>query len=160
MNAPLIWIFVPAVVAVLLAFIRRWKYIVLILGVLCSLLLAGLAWVVPIGEPWTMGSLTINISETLSILGRQFVIQSSDTPILILIYLSIAFWFGGTIMTNVASLFVPVGLGIASLSTAVFAVEPFLYAALFIELAVLVSVPILVSPGVQVGRGVLRFITF
>jgi NADH:ubiquinone oxidoreductase subunit 2 (subunit N) len=159
-SAPLIWIFTPAVVAVFLALIRRWKYIILLLGVLCSLILAGLALIVPIGEPWVIGSQTVNVSDTLSILGRQFIIQSSDTPILILIYVGLAFWFGGTIMADVNSLFVPVGLVIASLSTAVLAVEPFLYAALFIEMAVLVSVPILVSPGIPVGKGVLRFITF
>lgn len=160
MSAPVIWIVLPALFAVLLALVSRWKYVVFPLGIFSALILAGLAWIVPVGVQWEIGFLTINLSDTLSILGRQFVVQSPDTPIIILFYTSLAFWLAGALMIDVSNLFVAVGFGIASLSTAVLAVEPFLYAALFIELVVLVSVPILVSPGLNVGRGVLRFITF
>jgi formate hydrogenlyase subunit 3/multisubunit Na+/H+ antiporter MnhD subunit len=52
------------------------------------------------------------------------------------------------------------GLAIAGLLTAALAVEPFLYAALIIEIVVLVSVPLLSSPGYHRGRGVVRYLTF
>jgi NADH:ubiquinone oxidoreductase subunit 2 (subunit N) len=75
-------------------------------------------------------------------------------------YLGVAFWFGGSIVARTTRLFVPGGLMIASLLTAALAVEPFLYAALLIEMAVLVSIPVLVTPGRSVGKGVLRYLTF
>jgi len=40
------------------------------------------------------------------------------------------------------------------------AVEPFLYAAPLVELAVLVSIPMLVAPGRPAGQGVLRYLIF
>jgi len=39
-------------------------------------------------------------------------------------------------------------------------VEPFLFAALFIEIAVLISIPLLYPPGSQPGQGVLRYLIF
>ena len=38
MSAPVIWIVIPAFVAVFLAIIRRWKFVVLTLGVFFSLI--------------------------------------------------------------------------------------------------------------------------
>jgi NADH-quinone oxidoreductase subunit N len=46
------------------------------------------------------------------------------------------------------------------LMTAVIAVEPFLYSAMFIGMLVLISIPILCRPGHAVGRGVIRYLTF
>ena len=52
------------------------------------------------------------------------------------------------------------GLAMVSLLIAALAVEPFLFAALLIEMAVLVSVLILSSPGKPVEPGVTRFLIF
>ncbi len=79
---------------------------------------------------------------------------------MVLIYLAAALWFGGAKIAGVNRLFIPIGLAISGLLTASLAVEPFLFAALLIELAVLVSVPLLSPPGERVGRGVLRYLTF
>ena len=77
-----------------------------------------------------------------------------------MIYLATALWFGGAKVAGANRLFIPIGLAISGLLTASLAVEPFLFAALLIELAVLVSIPLLSPPGEQVGRGVLRYLTF
>jgi formate hydrogenlyase subunit 3/multisubunit Na+/H+ antiporter MnhD subunit len=51
-------------------------------------------------------------------------------------------------------------MAIIALFTAAIAVEPFLFAAILIELAVLLSIPILAPPGKVPGRGILRYLTF
>jgi len=56
--------------------------------------------------------------------------------------------------------FVPLGLAIAALLTSALAVEPFLFAALIIEIMVILSLPLLSPPGSAPGRGVIRYLTF
>jgi NADH-quinone oxidoreductase subunit N len=160
MSTPLVWIVIPALIAAILYLFRRWHKSTAAVGILISVLLAWLAWLVPIGEAINIGPFSAELSDMLVVLGRRFVLDTGDRPILILIYLGVAFWFGGSIVARTDRLFVPLGLSIAALLTAALAVEPFLYAALLIEMAALVSVPMLSSPGNQVGRGVVRFVTF
>jgi NADH-quinone oxidoreductase subunit N len=57
-------------------------------------------------------------------------------------------------------MFVPIGMMLVSIWVAVIAVEPFLYAALLLELAVLLSVPLLSPPGSPPQRGAIRYLIF
>jgi NADH:ubiquinone oxidoreductase subunit 2 (subunit N) len=132
----------------------------MILGILISLLLALFAWTSPIGETISLGPWRIKLVETLTVLGRRFILSPSDAPVLSLIYMGLAFWFGGSIFARTGNLFVPIGLGIASLLTAAIAVEPFLYSALIIELVTIISIPLVSPPEKSVGRGALRYLTF
>ena len=95
MNAPLIWILLPMVAGVGLYFIRRREMLVILVGVGLSLTLAVLAWLQPIGETFRAGGFSLQITDSLFVLGRRFVLQPEKAPILVLIYLGEAFWFGG-----------------------------------------------------------------
>src|SRR5262249_49177788 len=55
---------------------------------------------------------------------------------------------------------VPYGLLITAFMVASIAVEPFLFAALFIELAVLLAIPMLIPINQMPGRGVVRFFVY
>jgi NADH-quinone oxidoreductase subunit N len=164
LSAPLIWIILPGCIGAVLFLLRRWSRLVDTLGIITALSLALLAWRAPIGQPILLGPWAwlppLEISDSLAVLGRQLLLPDPIRPALTLIYLSAAIWFIGARAARTERLFVPIGLMIAALFTAALAVEPFLYAALLIETAALISVPILSPPGKQVPNGVLRFLTF
>jgi formate hydrogenlyase subunit 3/multisubunit Na+/H+ antiporter MnhD subunit len=160
MSTPIVWIIFPGIVAVILFLLRSWNRGVVFTGALVAGLLAWLAWLAPFGERIRMGPLTLELTDTLDVLGRRFTLGMEDRSLLILVYLAVAFWFAGAVVARTDQLFVPMGLGIASLLTAALAVEPFLYAALLIEMAALLSVPLLAPPGRKPGRGVIRFLVF
>jgi NADH-quinone oxidoreductase subunit N len=160
MSAPVLWIFLPAAISVVFFIFKQQTRLTSILGALTALLLAGLAWKMPLSEIITLGPITFNFSASLPVLGRQLVLEANTRPILALIYLVAAFWFGGAYTARAGSYFVPLGLGIVALLTATLAVRPFLFAALLIQIAVFISVPLLSLPGKPVGRGILRFLSF
>ena len=160
MNAPLIWIGIPLILGVLLWLPRRANTTAL-LGGLSALFLAALAWFLPVDT-------AIRISETLSfklaasfeILGRQIAITPADQPILALIYGVAALWFFGSSAAGIARRLVPLGMGIIALLIASLAVKPFLYAALIIQTAILIAIPLLSPPEQKPGRGIIRFLIY
>lgn len=164
MNAPAIWILFPGICAAALYFLRRWTRLTNLAGISIALLLAILALAVPIGETFSLAPIpalsALQIGDTWVFQGRRFILEDSSRPALAFVFLSLAFWFGGASAASTNRLFVPVGLGIVTLLNASVAVEPFLYAALLIEMAALVSIPMLSPPGKPAGRGILRFLTF
>lgn len=160
MNAPLIWIIFPGLSSAILFIFRRWQRQVTLIGVGISLILSWMAWRVPIDELIIVGPWSFRIGETLTVLGRQFILAGSDQPLLRLIYLLAAFWLAAAYIANPGDMFVPLSIGVVSLMIAALAVEPFLYAALLIEMAALLCIPLLSTQGKPVGRGILRFLTY
>lgn len=159
MNSPIIWIFLPGVSSIILLIIRRWNNFMNYLGFALAILLSWLAWTIQIGQTYSIGSITFKLEESFAILGRKFVLNPQDTSSLVLIYAGVAFWFGAARVARTQPNFIPAGMGVASLLTAAIAVEPFLYAALLIEISILVFVLIMLEPGKEIGRGALRFLT-
>ncbi len=160
MSSPIVWIIFPGVVSVILLIIQQNKLTVYISGTLVAVLLAGLAWILPIGESISIASLTLPFGDTLEVLGRRFVLDASDRAMLLLIYLGLAFWLAGSWSVQAGKLFVPLGLAIAGLLTAALTVEPFLYAALILQVVVLVSIPLINPPGSRAAGGVVRYLTY
>jgi formate hydrogenlyase subunit 3/multisubunit Na+/H+ antiporter MnhD subunit len=159
-SAPVVWIVLPGVLAGVLILLQRREALVSILGTLVALALAALAWWLPEQERFFLGPWTLEFVDTLSVLGRRFTLEANDRPALVVLYLTAGLWFGAAFVARSGRVFVPLGLGMVVLLTAAIAVEPFLYAALLIEMAVLVSIPFLVTPGKRIGPGVLRYLTF
>lgn len=159
MNAPTIWIIAPAFIAILLLAIRNQRALSIIGGVV-AILLAIAAQFVPIEEAFRLGALSIKIDSSLAVFGRILEIKPAEGSLLAIIYGATALWFFGAEASKNALRIVPYGLLITAFMVASIAVEPFLFAALFIELAVLLAVPLLTRIDQPPGRGIVRFLIY
>jgi len=160
MNAPLVWILFPLLVALLLFGIRRWRKVSLIIGTGFCVFLAVLALVTPINQATKSGLFQFSLPGEFSILGRVLNLTQQDMPIVAFMYMVGALWFFLSWDNRRKSLFVPVGLGIIALLIAALAVKPFIYGALLIEAAVLACILLLADQRKPVGSGTIRFLVF
>jgi NADH-quinone oxidoreductase subunit N len=159
MNAPTLWIIVPIVFGVLLLFIDNQR-LLSVLGGIIAVVLALIAQFVPIEVAMKFGSFSLKIDSSLIVLGRVLIIQPAEGSLLALIYGAAALWFLGAEAARVATRLIPMGFMIIALMVAAIAVQPFLYAALFIEMAILIAIPMLISIYAPPGRGILRFLIY
>ncbi len=160
MSAPLIWIFIPFIAAAGFWLLRKKRRLNLILGASLCLLLFLLTFAFRLDLPNNLGPVTFQVSSTFSLLGRRFVLDSSQLPFLRLIYAFLGVWLLGGLIIKTHNYFAPLAFPITALLVAAIAVQPFLYAALLIETAVLISVPLFVPPGSSIRQGVLRYVIF
>lgn len=160
MNAPFIWIILPIILSPFLWMPRR-ANVTAFLGGFVALFFAFLGWVLPIDEPLRISAnISFKLASSLTIFGRQLVILAERQPLLVLLYGLTALWFFGSSAAGIARRLVPLGLSITALLVASLAVEPFLYAALLIQTAVLLAVPLLSPPDQKPGHGILRFLIY
>ena len=159
MSAPLLWIFLPVLVGgFILLFVD--DRLIATLGGLAASILAGTALVIPIDEALRLGPLSLKIASSATFLGRSLVLPPTDASFLVLLFGMCAVWFFGAQAAGVARRLVPLGLVITALLVATIAVQPFLFAALLIEMAVLVAIPLLSPSDQSPGRGVIRFLIY
>jgi NADH-quinone oxidoreductase subunit N len=159
MNAPTLWIIIPIGLGILLLFISNQRILSLLGGSL-AVVLASIAQFVPIEAALKVGSFSLKIDSGLTVLGRSLVIPPTEGSLLALIYGAAALWFFGAEASKTAPRLVPLGFMIIALLVASLAVQPFLYAALFIEMAILLAIPMLTSLYRPPGRGVVRFLIY
>jgi NADH-quinone oxidoreductase subunit N len=159
MSAPLIWIIFPAAVAIPSLLIRNQR-ILSILGGSVAMLLAFVALVVPIDQALQIGGISLKIAPAIDILGRRLILIPADGFLLAIFYGLVAMWFFGGEVTGTAHRLVSFGLIIVALLVASIAVEPFLYAAILIEMAVLLAIPLLLPLNQAPGPGVMRFLIY
>lgn len=159
MNAPTLWIIFPLAVGIFLLFIDNQRILSLLGGSL-AVTLALMAQFIPIEVALRAGSFSFRIDAALTILGRSLIIGPAEGPLLALIYGAAALWFFGAEASRAATRMVPLGFMVIALMVASIAVQPFLYAALFIEMAILIAIPMLTSIHHPPGRGVLRFLIY
>jgi formate hydrogenlyase subunit 3/multisubunit Na+/H+ antiporter MnhD subunit len=159
MNAPTIWIIIPAVIGLILMLITN-KRILSLAGGTIAVLLAVTAQFIPIEQALTFGTFSFRIESSIDVLGRTLIITPEEASLLALIWGGTALWFFGAEAAKAYLRLVPLGMLVTSLLVASIAVEPFLYAALFIEMAILLCVPMVTSIYQRPGKGIVRFLIY
>jgi formate hydrogenlyase subunit 3/multisubunit Na+/H+ antiporter MnhD subunit len=159
MSAPVIWILIPFIAGFLILFFLHERISPLVAGGVATTL-AFVALIFPIDTALLLGTISIKISPSIQFFGRSFELNTADGPLLAIIYGLAALWFFGTQASATANRFVSLGLMIVALLTASIAVEPFLFAALLLDVAAMLVIPLLVPPYQKPGRGIIRFLIY
>lgn len=159
MNAPIIWIVLPFVAGILILFFLR-ETAAPLTGGAVAVILSLTALIFPIDVALLIGPISLKIAPSIQFFGRSFVLNNADGPLLAVIYGVASLWFFGTQASGTKNRFVSLGLMIVALLTASIAVEPFLFAALLLEMAAMLVIPLLVLPYQKPGKGVVRFLIY
>ena len=158
MTTPTIWIFLPLVLSILLMAVHRLHKLSVWIACLGSLFLSVAAFVFPQTLGFTLGGRNFLFDDTFLILNRALTLTGSQLRTVALLYLFSFLWNIAGMRFSVSRWFSTISLAITALWVSTLAVEPFLYAALIVELIVLISVLLLTPRGEQAGSGVMRYL--
>jgi NADH:ubiquinone oxidoreductase subunit 4 (subunit M) len=161
MNAPLVFMLVPAAAAVLayLFFPLRPRLVI----VLSALSAAGMSWLasaIPLDAPLTILGAAIPVSGSFSLLGRSFVFEPGMRSAVTFLFFGGGAMFAGGLAIPPNRLLPPAGLIVLGLFSASLFVQPFLYAAFFLFLSVLALSLLLSDPTHPHPRGSVRWIVY
>lgn len=159
MSAPFLWILLPIGMGALLLLVAR-ERVVTVLGGLTTGALSLLAMLIPIDTALLIGTASFKLQGTFSVLGRSFTLLPAHGPLLAILFGLATLWFFGAESLGLSRRLIPVSMMILGLLVASTAVQPFIFAALLIEIASLLAVPMLLPPNRKPGRGLVRFVIY
>jgi hypothetical protein len=160
MSAPFIWIVLPMAVSLLLLVLRKNYALVNLIQVMFCLLMVFFTFITRIEERGSAPLIAIYLQPSWVVLGRSFVLNESQKFIIGLFYTVLAAWSLILFIKNSRSKIVPLGLALTSLLLAAMAVEPFLYSALIVEVAMLIGILIAFSVDTGKSKGIVRVLIF
>ncbi len=160
MSAPILFVLFPLFIsAIQLGFLNRPK-LVRISGLIAGGFLTIFALFQPIGNVLKLGPISIDILSEFTFFGRALLLENSDRFTLLLIFSTLTLFIGGVEFTHQPLKFIPLAMAIAALLTAAISVQPFLYSAVFVELSVLLMIPLVSQKGHLPEKGVIRFLIY
>ncbi|MEN6579923.1 MAG: proton-conducting transporter membrane subunit [Anaerolineaceae bacterium] len=158
MTTPTIWIFLPVLFSLLLILVHRLHKLSVWIACTISLLLAVVAMFFPQNLDLKLFGRNFLFDDTFLILNRALIITGTELKTVAMLYLFSFLWNIAGMRFSVSRWFPTISLTITALWVSALAVEPFLYAALIVELIVLISVLLLTPRGEQAGSGVMRYL--
>jgi NADH-quinone oxidoreductase subunit N len=159
-STPILWVLLPLGISILAILLNHQSRISGILTAITAFGLSILAVYFPENMEFTLGPVELVFEESLAILGRQIQIRQTMLPFIALIFAATGLWSLGGGISGTPSTFRPISLAITALLTAALGVQPFLYAALLIQTAVLVSIPMLSVESQKENKGTIRYLVF
>jgi NADH-quinone oxidoreductase subunit N len=160
MNAPLIWIILPIFISIFLLIFRKYYFPVCIFQIIsCIFILisAAEARFIVINNS---SIFNYQISPGMNILGRSLIISEGLKTTLMLFYSVLGIWSICLYLFKIKSNIVPFGFAFIGFLIAALAVEPFLYSALILEIAVIISIPIVAKAANPKIKGVSRYLIY
>lgn len=158
MSTPTIWIFVPILLSLVLMALHRLHTLSIWIACLGSLLLAVAAFFFPQNLDFTLGGRNFLFDDTFLIFNRALILTGNQLKTVAILYFFSFLWNIAGLRFSVSRWFPTISLAITTLWVSTLAVEPFLYAAVIVELIVLMSVLLLTPRGEETDRGVMRYL--
>lgn len=131
-----------------------------LVGLLMGTFLTILAFFQSIGEVIKLGPISINVNPSLGFFGRTLTLENPDRIALGMIFLVVVIYLAFFDVTRFPAKFIPLTLFIAGMLVAAIAVTPFLYSAVFFEIAVLLMVPMVLDESNTDSKGILSFVVY
>jgi len=160
LSTPMLWVLLPLLVALVSGVLYKRRILSSVITCVVTFGLSLLAFSFPEEMVFSLGPIVLTFEESLGILGRQIVLSYEILPFIALLYGAAGLWLLGSLMPDVPQFFRPSVFVVTASVTAALGVKPFLYAALLIETAVLVSIPMLSPLKTRNQAGILRFLSF
>ncbi len=158
---PFLLIALPLVVSPLIWLLRRWATIAALLSSGVCLLMAWMAWQLPLDQPVQLWGRQVALGETVSVMGRELVMSQSDRLDLIMVYLLAAGIFLFSWRVSQGWTFYPLGLALLSvLSGALLVESQHIFSVLLLQIAAALCVFLIQGGQAGSTRGALRFLTF
>lgn len=159
MSAPAFLFLATLVVAALAAWNWRRPPRAAALAAAGLLALAVWALLAPIDTPFSAFGLALKLPARWSLLGRGFVLDEATRPMIAFLYLAAAFLTAPSFLAGTTRAAPALAVMLTGALAASLMVTPFVYAAIFIELAALGSGMMLVSRGYPSSAGAMRLLS-
>jgi NADH-quinone oxidoreductase subunit N len=159
-STPFLFIIIPLIISALLLIPQKNKTRIQVIGIITCGFLATFSIFQEFGEVLKIGPISLEINSTMSLFGRSFILANGDRFFLSVAFLASALWFGIANLIETPGKYVSLGLSITSILTAALAVEPFIYSAILVELAVLLAILLATQVGKPISKGIIRFLIF
>ena len=160
MSLPLLIMGLPLAMAGLTYNLRRWQWAQVVLAVGTVLALIVLVQLAPVDQMVVFAGRDVLLRASWELLGRSFTFAASDRALLTFVFSAALLFFLAAGAARAPALFLPVGLGLLPLLQATVFVQPFVYAALFLELIAAVAAFMLADREYARTGGALRYLVF
>ena len=160
MSAPLVWIGLPILFGLLLAALNRWQAFVTFAGTFLAGGLALAAWLLPSDNLIVFGSWSSPFVDRIGAGGVQIILAQEQRSLMIMLYGVTAFLLAGSAAARSHRRLIPFGLVVMGLIVAAISVKPLHLGALIFPLAVFLCILILAPLGMEINKGLLRFLIF
>lgn len=158
MSAPLLLFASSGILALAAGFMRRRLVVAAGLSACGAAIIAVFVLTAPIDTPLAVLGVNLKLAATWSILGRSFNLDPGARPAVGFLYLSGAFLFGGGWLANPNRYIFPAGILSLALVAGSLLIQPFVFAAVFLELTAMTAVLILATSEYPAQRGGLRLL--